>query len=219
MNEAQDPAELFDVVLVDGTPTGLAKPRAAVHRDGDWHRAVQVWVIGHDEDGEPFLMFQQRSLAKDTFPGRLGATVGGHYRAGEDLAQAIREIEEEIGIAPDLAALRPLGVRICVSEQEPGIIDNELQAVFFLEDDRPLTAYRPHPAELAGLVRFRLADLLPVLAGEASSLSGTVLATGAADVVPAAFEVSDFVIRIDQYYLRVAIAAANALRGDRYVAV
>lgn len=219
MSEAQDPAELFDVVLVDGAPTGRTKPRAEVHRAGDWHRAVHVWVVGHDEQGEPFLMFQRRSLAKDTFPGCLDATVGGHYRAGEGLAQALREVEEEIGITPDPATLRPLGVRICVSELEPGILDRELQDVFLLEDDRPLTAYRPHPFELAGLVRFRLRDLLPVLAGERSTLSGEVITTGSDHPTSAEFGAGDFIIQIDRYFYRVAIAAANALRGDRYVAI
>nr|MBA2521639.1 NUDIX domain-containing protein [Chloroflexia bacterium] len=213
MDEAQDPNELFDVVLADGTLTGRTKPRAAVHRDGDWHRAVQVWVAGHDERGDPFLLFQRRSPAKDTFPGCLGATVGGHFRAGEDLARAVREVEEEIGIVPDLAALRPLGVRICTSELEPGIIDRELQEVFLLIDNRPLTAYRPHPAELAGLVRFRLADLLPVLAGKASSLFGAVLTVGSDHISEELFSVADFVIRLDRYYYRVAIAVCNALRG------
>ena len=48
---AQDPGELFDVVRGDGAPTGRIKPRAAVHRDGDWHRAVHVWVTGIEDSG------------------------------------------------------------------------------------------------------------------------------------------------------------------------
>lgn len=216
---AQDPNELFDIVRVDGVPTGLTKPRFEVHRDGDWHRAVHVWVAGRDEADEPFLMFQQRSLAKDTHPGRLDATVGGHYRAGERLEQAIREIEEEIGIEPDLSALRLLGVRVCASELEAGTLDRELQDVFLLEDSRPLTAYRPHPAEVASLVRFRLADLLPVLSGEAAGLEGEVLRQGASEVLGVPFQAADFSTRIDRYFYRVAIAVANALRGDKYVAV
>lgn len=219
MSEAQDPAELFDVVLADGTPTGRTKARAEVHRDGDWHRAVHVWVAGHDEAGEPFLMFQQRSLAKDTWPGWLDATVGGHYRAGETVELAIREVEEEIGIAVELASLRSLGVRICINEKQAGILDHELQDLFLLEDDRPLTEFRPHPAELAALVRFRLADLLPVLAGSAGSLPGQVLLPGACDVVRGTFTAGDFVSTIDRYFYRVAVAVANALRGDQYVAV
>lgn len=217
--QAQDPNELFDIVGVDGVPTGRTKPRAEVHRDGDWHRAVHVWVAGRDEEYQPFLMFQQRSLAKDTHPGRLDATVGGHYRAGERLEQAIREIEEEIGIEPDLSALRLLGVRVCASELEAGTLDRELQDVFLLKDSRPLTAYQPHPAEVAALVRFRLADLLPVLAGEAAGLEGDVLRQGASEVVRIPFPASDLGTRSDRYFYRVAIAVTNALRGDKYVAV
>jgi isopentenyldiphosphate isomerase len=216
---AQDPNELFDIVRADGAPTGLTKPRAQVHRDGDWHRALHVWVAGRDDEHGPFLMFQQRSLEKDTHPGRLDATVGGHYRAGEHLEQAIREIEEEIGIEPNLLALRLLGVRLCASELEAGTLDRELQDVFLLEDSRPLTAYRPHPAEVAALVRFRLADLLPMLAGEAAGLEGEVLRQGESEVVRIPFHAADFSTRIDRYFYRVAVAVTNALRGDRYVAV
>jgi len=217
--EAQDPNELFDIVHADGSPTGRTKPRGEVHRDGDWHRAVHVWVVGHDDDGEPFVTFQQRSFAKDTFAGRLDATVGGHYRAGEGLEQALREIEEEIGIVPDPSALRLLGSRVAVNEAEPGTIDRELQDVFLLTDDRPLREFRPHPAEVAALVRFRVNELLPVLATDSGSLEGDVFQPDDPARTRARFEAADFVKGGDRYFYRVAIAVANALRGDTYVAI
>ena len=37
--------EEFDVLDAKGRPTGRAKARSAVHRDGDWHAAVHVWVL------------------------------------------------------------------------------------------------------------------------------------------------------------------------------
>ena len=43
---AQDPDEPFDVITADGKPTGRVKSRAEVHRDGDWHRAIHVWLAG-----------------------------------------------------------------------------------------------------------------------------------------------------------------------------
>jgi isopentenyldiphosphate isomerase len=216
---AQDPDEPFDVLLAGGSPTGRVKPRAQIHRDGDWHRALHVWVAGLDERGIPFLMFQRRSPHKDTWPNRLDATVGGHFRAGETFAETLREIEEEIGIAPDGLALRPLGVRVCANEAEAGIIDRELQEIYLLRDDRPLTAFRPNPAELAALVRFPLDTLLPFLAGESSAVNGLSLASGATSPVPIVSRPDDFIPMVDRYNLRVAIAANNILRGDRYVAV
>lgn len=215
----QDPAELFDVLRADGTPTGRVKPRAAVHRDGDWHRAVHVWVAGEDRLGGPFLLFQQRSLAKDTWPGRLDATVGGHYRAGETLADTLREVEEELGVAATIADLRPVGVRIGVHEQEAGIRDRELEDVFLRRDDRPLPAYRPHPVELAALVRFGLPDLLAFFAGDRSTIAGEAIVPGADRSTTAVFDPNDFIPTVDRYFYRVAIAAGAALRGERHVAV
>ena len=50
----QDPAELFELCesppaghggFVTEVPrTGVFKQRALVHRDGDWHRSVDIWV-------------------------------------------------------------------------------------------------------------------------------------------------------------------------------
>jgi isopentenyldiphosphate isomerase len=215
----QDPRERFDVLHADGSPTGRTKARALVHRDGDWHRAVHVWVAGRDATGAPFLLFQRRGSGKDTWPGRLDATVGGHFRAGERLAEALREVEEEIGIAAPPATLRPLGTRVWVNESEPGILDHELQEVFLLRDDRPLAAYRPHPAELAALIRFPLSPLLALLAGAAPTIAGQALAPGAARPVPVTCTPNDFIPTVDRYFYRVAIATAAALRGEHHVAV
>ena len=216
---AQDPDEPFDVLRADGTPTGLVKPRAAIHRDGDWHRALHVWVVAVNAAGTACLLFQRRSPHKDTWPLRLDATVGGHYRAGETLTETLREIDEELGINPDGLVLRPLGVRVGANEAQPGIIDREIQDVFLLRDYRPLEAYRPNPAELAALVQFPLATLIPALAGETDALRGLAIAPGAAHAEPLTVGMDAFIPTVDQYYLRVAIAAQSVIRGDRYVAV
>jgi isopentenyldiphosphate isomerase len=214
----QDLNERFDVVNSDGTPTGRTKARGEVHRDGDWHRAVHVWVVGIDEQG-PYLTFQRRSLTKDTQPGRLDATVGGHYRAGESVDETLREIEEEIGISVTRAELRYAGMRICVHDTEIGIHDHELQDVFFLRDDRPLTAFRPSPAELAGLVRVRISDLLAFLAGDVYAISAKSVATGSAVIQPITMTQHDLIQRPDQYLYRVAISAERFLAGERHIAV
>jgi isopentenyldiphosphate isomerase len=216
---AQDPAELFDVVRADGSPTGITKARAAVHRDGDWHRSIHVWVAGIGTGGEPFLTFQRRSQAKDTWPGRLDATVGGHYHAGETLEQTLRETEEEIGISVSLTDLRPLGIRVCANEAEPGVVDRELQDVFLLPSDRPLTDYRPDPAELAELVRMPIGGVLSLFAGDVDAVEAQTVAPGAAAPESATIGLDDFIPNIDRYFYRVAIAAAAVLRHERHVAV
>ena len=91
--------ELFAVLDANGEPTGRRKRRGDVHRDGDWHGALHIWVGGVDGTVERrSSLFQRRSLTKDTWPGVLDVAVGGHLRAGRRLAEAVREAEEEIGL-------------------------------------------------------------------------------------------------------------------------
>lgn len=215
---AQDPDEPFDVLLADGSPIGIAKARAEVHRDGDWHRALHLWVAGRDELGEPFLIFQRRSALKDSWPDRFDTTVGGHFRAGETLHEALRETDEEIGLSTLGLTLRPLGTRISITESPP-LCDHELQEVLLLLDDRPLADYRPHPVELSALARFPLRDLLALFSGEVQRIDGEAVVPG--NTVPVAISATgdDFIPSVDRYGLRIAIAAQNVLRGDRYVAL
>jgi isopentenyldiphosphate isomerase len=215
---AQDPDELFDVVTFNGRPTGITKRRADVHRDGDWHRAVHVWVTGIDDLGS-FLTFQRRGLAKDTNPGKFDATVGGHFGAGETLVEALREVEEEIGISVGIDDLRFVGLRICIAEPQPGVKDHELQDVFLLRDDRPLTGYRPNPAELSAIVRCPLDPLLDFLAGSRDSVPTRSIAPNSSVIDEGIATSDDLILRHDRYLYRVAIAAERFLAGERHIAV
>src|SRR6185312_16932533 len=114
---AQDPGELFDLYDRDGAPLGLRKARAEVHRDGDWHRSVHIWVVLREGPGlpdaprAPCLLFQRRSLEKDTWPGALDVAVTGHLRAGEAILDGLREAREEIGLELGPSDVIRLGLR------------------------------------------------------------------------------------------------------------
>jgi isopentenyldiphosphate isomerase len=215
---AQDPSELFDVVRADGTSTGKVKTRAEVHRDGDWHRSVHVWVAGESDSGR-FLLLQRRSFQKDTWPGRLDATVGGHYRHGEGLADALREVEEEIGDAVELGELRRLGVRLCASEEEPGIFDREIQDLFLLRDDRPLIEYSPNPDELDALIAAGIKDMLALFSDETDEIPAESLRPGERLTSTILIDRNDFIPTLDNYFYRIVIAANRALASERHVVV
>ena len=216
---AQNPDELFDIVTAYGVPTGAIKRRADVHRDGDWHRSIHVWIYGIDATG-PFLLFQRRGMDKDTWPGVLDATAAGHLSSGECVEDAFREIEEELGICPDSSRLQRIGTRICANEQSPATIDRELQDVFFLRDDNPLDAFRPNLVEVDALVRLPLVETLEFLGGFSTQVEGRLLIASDRRQEPVTITVDCFVpTMIDRYYYRVAIAINAVLRGDRYIAV
>ncbi len=90
----QDLNELFDVVDADDRVIGRA-PRGEVHARGLRHRAVHAFVV--NATGRVFL--HQRSLTKDTFPGRWNSSCAGHVGAGDDYDETMRrELEEELGL-------------------------------------------------------------------------------------------------------------------------
>ena len=80
MNQTTDPEEYFDILDEHGNKTDRIKPRSEVHRDGDWHRAVHIWIINNQ--GE--ILLQRRAPDKDTHPNFWDISVGGHLQAGDD---------------------------------------------------------------------------------------------------------------------------------------
>lgn len=81
---------------------GVRKARGDVHRDGDWHRSVHVWL----SDGAGNLLLQQRSEHKDTFPWRWDVSCAGHITAGDtSVESAVRELQEELGLALEPSVL------------------------------------------------------------------------------------------------------------------
>ena len=119
-NLAQDPKELFDIYLAPESssqynsiitsewgpsyypspkPTGKVKERGQVHKDGDWHRSVQVWVAQKETTNNSVrVLLQRRSPFKDTHPNQLDVSCAGHVNAGDDILETtMRELDEELG--------------------------------------------------------------------------------------------------------------------------
>ena len=90
--------ELFDILTESGEKTGITKQRRDVHRDGDWHGSVHIWIT-RSIDGHTQILVQKRANTKDSYPGCYDAAGTGHIDAGEDVLEAaLREMSEEIGI-------------------------------------------------------------------------------------------------------------------------
>ena len=207
-----NPDELFDVLDAAGSPTGRAKRRAEVHRDGDWHRALHCWVLDVSDETRPCLLYQRRGAHKDTWPSRLDVTVGGHYASGETLADVVREAEEEIGQAVSPEALIRLGTRQVVSDGGQGVKDREIQDVFLWESALRLEAYRPQPIEVTALERVAVADALALLSGLVARVVSRRLLPGG-EQSDGWIAAEEMIPSLDRYFYRVAVAADLAVRG------
>ena len=87
--------EFIDILDENGNATGNTKERKAVHKDGDWHKVIQIFVIN---DGK--ILLQERALTKKSEPGKWCASASGHISAGETSYEAAaKEFSEELGLS------------------------------------------------------------------------------------------------------------------------
>jgi isopentenyldiphosphate isomerase len=156
--------ERIEVLTASGLRTGGTKPKSAIHRDGDWHAAVHVWIIA--SDGR--LLLQRRALTKENHPGQWDISAAGHVSAGESAVDAaIRETQEEIGVAITASDLQHVAT---LREQwvlnGGTYFDNELHDVFVVRRDLDLAALQLQREEV-GEVRW-------VTPAELRSMTGLV---------------------------------------------
>ena len=124
--------ELFDVLDINGNPTGQIRERTVAHRIGSFHRTVHIWVIRQKKSNKKItkeninskdsktvenqtenqncdfeVLLQKRSEDKDSFPGCYDISAAGHIDAGENVdIAAVRELYEELGIKAEVSDLR-----------------------------------------------------------------------------------------------------------------
>lgn len=129
------------------------KPRCEVHRDGDWHRSVEVWLL----DGADVLV-QKRSALKDTNPGKLDASCAGHVTSGHAPREtALRELEEELGLR-DVALEHAFVAPYCCKGEANGVFyeDNEFVDVYLAKVEFARTDFTIATSEVECL------DVLPL---------------------------------------------------------
>ncbi|OZB90728.1 NUDIX domain-containing protein [Paenibacillus sp. XY044] len=166
--------EFFDIYNDDHEWIGTAS-REEVHAKGYLHHTFHCWIVRDTPDGRKVL-FQKRQTSKDTFPGYYDITAAGHLAAGETVADAVRELEEELGVTVSLDQLIPLGTADYENQGIAGgraFIDRERCFIFGAKLDLPLAAYRLQAEELTGLYEADLNDALKLAKGELEEMQAT----------------------------------------------
>ena len=121
--------EFFDILDENGNKTGKTKARTEVHKDGDWHKAVHIWIVNDKDE----ILLQKRSPFKDSHPNMWDISSAGHLTAGDNsLLGAIREIKEELGIDILPSQLTLIGTRKSTSRPSAMFINNEFNDVYLL---------------------------------------------------------------------------------------
>ena len=125
--------EYFDVLDENGNMTGEVKLRQEVHRDGDWHKAVHIWIF--NRNGE--VLLQRRSPNKDSYPNMLDISCAGHLSAGESsLEGALRELEQELGLYVETEELKLFDCMKISRVFKETFINNEFNDLYYLITDK-----------------------------------------------------------------------------------
>jgi isopentenyldiphosphate isomerase len=210
------PDELVAVCDERGRPLAQGRPRGQVHRDGVWHRSFHCWVVRAAPRG-PALVLQRRAPTKQTWPGAWDVSAAGHYRPDEGLAGGLREIAEELGLTVAPGDLVALERHREVLRYPSGLRDREYQDVYLVHCEEPLSAYRPDPREVTGLVALPARGVVALARGSLPRLHGRGWLLGAEgwSEQPVQLTRATLVTRAGRYYERVARAADRLLAGAR----
>lgn len=138
--------EYFDLLDENGNKIGKTKLRNEVHRDGDWHKAVHIWILNNNGD----VLLQRRCATKDSNPNMLDISSAGHLSAGDDsLSGAVRELKEELNLdvkAEDLKFIKTLKHS---SKYTETFINNEFDDMYILKTDKDINDMRYQEEEIS----------------------------------------------------------------------
>lgn len=206
--------EIFDVYDDRGNWTGTAS-REEVHAQGLWHHTVHCWLVRKSDRGVDNssgcgarILFQKRSKNKDTNPGSLDITAAGHLAAGETPKDAVRELEEELGVQATFDQLTEYGI---IREESTGnnggkaYIDAEVSHVYGLVTTMELMDFKLQEDEVSGLYEADADELIALLEGDINELTvnGVTIQGGELLADKADITCRSFVSRDYGYYIAV----------------
>ncbi|KAJ9556365.1 hypothetical protein OSB04_010979 [Centaurea solstitialis] len=168
--------------------------RGAVHKDGDYHRAVHVWIFAESTQQ---LLLQQRAVCKDSWPGLWDISSAGHVSSGDAslitagklfklsskkqfldnvvynnmncLYVCRRELQEELGLTLPTDAFELLFVFLQQSVTNNGnFINNEFDDVYLVTTVAPipLEAFTLQESEVSAVKYISIEEYKQALAKE-----------------------------------------------------
>ncbi|GFZ17269.1 nudix hydrolase homolog 3 [Actinidia rufa] len=159
--------EHFDVLTRTGQKTGVSKSRGDVHRDGDYHGAVHVWIFSESTQE---LLIQRRADCKYSWGGLWDISSAGHISAGDSsLITARRELHEELGVILPKDAFELIFIFLQECAINDGkFIENEFEDVYLVTTlaPIPLEAFTLQESEVSAVKYIPFEEYKNLLAKE-----------------------------------------------------
>ena len=142
--------------------TADSKPRTLVHRDGELHPTVHIWMIKRRDMGV-FVLLQKRAHEKDINPDCYDVSAAGHVSQGEEFRHtALKEVHEELGLDINRSQLEFIGLK--KSEYSKGDIhDNELVAVYICRENINIEDLTLQSSEVSEVCWAEIDELISIM--------------------------------------------------------
>lgn len=185
--------------------------KQVVHQNGIWHRVFTCQIFN---SRDKCVYFQKKAPNRYSFsrPDYIDISVGGHYKAGENIEDGIREIYEETGLTNiRFQDLIPIGIRQTASTIAENYIANEFQHVYLLDYKGAFSSLLKENEETSGFVKLDIDDVFNLLIHQEATIRGefAFLRDNSAIVEDIDITLNDFVpsyLRVDQFMLRLIVA-------------
>ena len=211
--------EIADIYNENIELIGQAQKSEIVSK-GLWCKSFHCWIIRTSSPG--YILFQKRSANKMTFPQYFDITSAGHYKAGETIAEGVREIEEELNKKVTFNKLIPLGIKLDVGRLNNKII-REFCYVFLLCDETKPNEYTLGLDEVEGLIEISIPDGLDLFSGNKEEIFATGIeynnSTKKIERFQSMVNMSHFIPRIDNYFYKIIILADRYLKGEKHLII
>ena len=154
--------EFLNLIDSEARLTSMAKPRSLVHRDGELHPAVHIWIIKRKDMGI-YVLLQKRSHEKHICPDCYDVSAAGHVAQGEEFrSTAVRETEEELGLKIHGSDLELIGLHKN-EYKEKDINDYEMRAIYLCRENVDIDKLVLQSSEVSDVCWAEIDELLAVM--------------------------------------------------------
>lgn len=154
--------EFLNIIDDRARITPQSKPRSLVHRDGELHPTVHIWMIKRRDMGV-FVLLQKRAHDKDINPDCYDVSAAGHVSQGDEFRYtALKEVHEELGLDIERSKLEFIGLKR--AEYSKGDIrDNELVAVYICRESINIEDLTLQSSEVSEVCWAEIDELLSIM--------------------------------------------------------
>lgn len=192
--------------------SGQTKDLAQAWKDEDWIGTFNLWIV--QSKPEPAIIYQQRSPKSSWAPNKLDVSAGGHYAAGEQILDGMREVKEELGKSYAAKDLISLGRKINVSPDVHGHERKNIVDIFMVLDNSPMADFNLQEQEVYAICACPISELLKIHINKDYSFVVNGL-NAKKQTVDVKVNQDSFPYNWDNYHYKIVLLADRFIKGQK----